>query len=96
MSPGTNQRRHCPDGPLESNRHYASTFESKRGDTDVPDRLPTKPLLVSGSVARKLIGCGNTKFWQLVKDGKVQMADVGGRRMVIYASLEALAQQHAT
>ncbi len=51
-----------------------------------------KPLLVPGTVARKIIGVGNTKFWELVKDGKITMADVGGRRMVVYASLEALAQ----
>lgn len=51
-----------------------------------------KPLLVSGPKARKLIGCGNTKFWALVKSGKIKMADVGGRRMVVYASLEALTQ----
>jgi hypothetical protein len=79
-----------PDAPFGSNRHYASTFDSKRGDDDVSDPLPTKPLLVSGPVARKLIGCGNTKFWELVKNGKIKMADVGKRRMAVYASLEAL------
>jgi hypothetical protein len=51
-----------------------------------------KPLLVSAPRARKIIDCGNTKFWSLVKDGKIQMAEVGGRRMVVFASLEALAQ----
>ena len=50
-----------------------------------------KPLLVTGPMARKVIGVGNTKFWALVKDGKIILAAVGGRRMVVYASLEALA-----
>jgi hypothetical protein len=54
-----------------------------------------KPLLVSAPTARKLVGCGNTKFWALVKAGKIKMADVGGRRMVIYSSLEALARPTA-
>jgi hypothetical protein len=54
--------------------------------------ISEKPLLVSGPKARKIIGVGNTKFWELVKAGKIKMANVGGRRMVVYASLEALAQ----
>lgn len=54
-----------------------------------------KPLLVSGPKARKIIGVGNTKFWELVKAGQIKMANVGGRRMVVYASLEALAQHAA-
>jgi hypothetical protein len=52
-----------------------------------------KPLLVSGPVARKIVGVGNTKFWELVKAGKIKLVDVGGgRKLVSYASLEALAQ----
>ena len=55
--------------------------------------IQDKPLLVSGPKARRIIGVGNTKFWEMVKAGKIKMADVGGRRMVVYASLESLAQQ---
>ncbi len=54
-----------------------------------------KPILVSGPTARRLIGVGNTKFWDLVKTGRIKMTDVGGRRMVIYASLESLAEPAA-
>jgi hypothetical protein len=50
-----------------------------------------KPLLVSQFVARRLIGVGNTKWFELVKTGKVRVVDVGGRKMAVYASLEALA-----
>jgi hypothetical protein len=52
---------------------------------------PIKPLLVPSSRARAILGIGNTKFWAMVKAGKIEMADVGGRRMVVYASLERLA-----
>ncbi len=57
--------------------------------------FPNKPLLVRAPAARKLIGVGNTKFWALVKAGKIEMADVGGHRMVVYASLEKLASPTA-
>jgi hypothetical protein len=50
-----------------------------------------RPLLVSAPKARKIIDVGNTKFWELVKSGEIKMANVGGRRMVVYSSLEALA-----
>jgi hypothetical protein len=49
-----------------------------------------KPLLVSGPVARKIIGVGNTKYWQLVKTGQIKLVEVGGRKMAVYASLEAI------
>jgi hypothetical protein len=54
-----------------------------------------KPLLVSGARAREILGIGETKFWAMVKAGKIKLADTGGRRMVVYASLEALTQQEA-
>jgi hypothetical protein len=54
--------------------------------------IPDKPLLVSPSRAREIIDVGNTKFWELVKAGKIQMVEVGRRRMVVYASLEELAR----
>jgi hypothetical protein len=56
------------------------------------DAIEMEPLLVTGPVARKLIGVGNTKYWELVKAGKVMLVEVGGRRMATYASLKALAK----
>jgi hypothetical protein len=50
-----------------------------------------KPILVPQQVGRRLIGVGNTKWFELVKSGKVQVVEVGGRRMAVYASLERLA-----
>jgi hypothetical protein len=54
-----------------------------------------KPLLVSGRRAREILDIGETKFWAMVKAGKIKLADTGGRRLVVYASLEALTQQEA-
>ena len=50
-----------------------------------------KPLLVTVPSARRIIDVGNTKFWELVKRGAIEMADVCDRKMVVYASLERLA-----
>ncbi len=50
-----------------------------------------KPMLVSAARAREILDIGTTKFWAMVKAGKIKMAETGGRRMVVYASLERLA-----
>jgi hypothetical protein len=52
------------------------------------------PLLVSVTRAQHLLGIGNTTFWKLVKLGRIQLSNMGGdgRRMVVYTSLETLAQ----
>jgi hypothetical protein len=59
------------------------------------DHTDWKPLLVSNTTAKKVIGVGNTKYWELVKAGKIKTVDVGGRRMAVFASLEALANPAA-
>jgi len=56
------------------------------------DHTNGKPLLVSNTKAKQLIDVGNTKYWELVKAGKIKTVEVGGRSMAVYASLEALAQ----
>lgn len=56
------------------------------------DHTDWKPLLVSNTKAKQLIDVGNTKYWELVKAGKIKTVDVGGRSMAVYASLEALAK----
>lgn len=57
--------------------------------------ITTKPLLVTGPTARKLLGVGNTKYWLLIKQGAIETVDLGGRKMVVYSSLERLAQGQA-
>jgi hypothetical protein len=59
------------------------------------DNPDPKPLLVSNSVAKKILGVGNTKYWALVKAKKVKTVDVDGRSMAVFASLEALANPAA-
>ena len=49
-----------------------------------------KPLAVPVKTACQLVGVGNTSMWALIKAGKVRTVSVGRRRLVIYASLEAL------
>lgn len=70
-------------------------FAKTREVTKLSNTALDKPLLVSSPTARKIIGVGNTKFWEMVKSGRIKMADVGGRRMVVYASLEELARPDA-
>ena len=51
-----------------------------------------KPLLVSGPKAREILGIGNTKYFELLKEGVIETVKVGSRRFPTYASLERLAQ----
>jgi excisionase family DNA binding protein len=64
-----------------------STGASRRtGERATEDR----PLAVSVKNACRLIGVGNTKMWELIKDNKVQTITIGRKRLVVYSSLEAL------
>jgi excisionase family DNA binding protein len=49
-----------------------------------------KPLAVSVRVACNLLGVGNTTMWGLIKSDRVKTIRIGRRRLIIYASLEAL------
>jgi hypothetical protein len=51
---------------------------------------------VSVQTAQNILDIGNTKFWLLVKEGRIELAEVGRRRMVVYASLRTLAQPVAS
>ena len=54
--------------------------------------MPTasKPITVTVPAARQAIGLGNTKIWELIKEGKLRTVRVGGRVLVIYRSIEEL------
>jgi excisionase family DNA binding protein len=60
------------------------------------EKQSAKPLAVSVRVACQLLNVGNTTMWALIKAGRVKSVSIGRRRLVIYASLEALlsAGQH--
>lgn len=49
-----------------------------------------KPLSVSVKTACALVGIGNTKMWELIKDGRVETVTIGRKRLVLYGSLEKL------
>ena len=56
-----------------------------------PRPAPFNPIVVSASTARRLLDIGNTKYWAMVKAGRIEMVDIGiGRRMVLFASLQRL------
>jgi hypothetical protein len=64
----------------------------KARNTALPDETGNgfKPLAVPVKTACRLVGVGHTSMWALIKEGRVQTVSVGRRRLVIYASLEAL------
>lgn len=50
-----------------------------------------KPLTVTIEKAIQLSSIKRTKLYQLISDGHLKTVTVGRRRLVVYASLEALA-----
>ncbi len=70
--------------PKHRGRHRLVVYQSLEKMAGRPEHpeaaaLPDsrKPLLVTASQARQLIGVGNTLFWELVKAGKIEMVDIG-------------------
>ena len=63
------------------------------GMQNQPEQSPVfEPLLVPTARACAMLGIGRTKFWALVKGGRIDMVDLGGRRWATFASIKALAQ----
>jgi hypothetical protein len=56
-----------------------------------PDLDRIEPLLVAHPKARKMIDVGNTKYWELVKKGIIEVRQVGDSTMAVVASLKRLA-----
>ena len=67
------------------------TIHSTGISREVPE--DARPLAVSVKTACKLVGVGNTTMWALIKAGRVKTVSIGRRRLVIYASLEALVSE---
>lgn len=55
-----------------------------------------KPITVTIDTGLKLTGLGRTKFYDLINSKKVKTIQIGRRRLVVYASLEALAVEEAS
>jgi excisionase family DNA binding protein len=51
---------------------------------------PPTPLLVSVKEARRLIGVGNTRIYDLINAGTLETIRIGKRRMIRYSSLQKL------
>lgn len=54
-----------------------------------------KPLTVPVKTACGLLGVGNTRMWELIRDRHVRTIKLGRRRLVVYASLEKLVEARA-
>lgn len=52
--------------------------------------MDIKPLALTVAEALKATGLGRTKFYELVNEGRIKTISLGRRRLVVYASLEAL------
>lgn len=50
-----------------------------------------KPITITISEALRVSGLGRTKLYELIGSGTLKTITVGRRRLVVYASLEALA-----
>jgi excisionase family DNA binding protein len=64
------------------------TIHCTAAPRDAPEGI--RPLAVPVKTACRLVGVGNTTMWALIKAGRVKTISLGRRRLVIYASLEAL------
>ena len=54
-----------------------------------------KPITVTVPTALAVTGLGRTKFYELVKEGRIRTAAIGRRTLVIYADLEKLPETSA-
>ena len=54
-----------------------------------------KPITVTVATALAVTGLGRTKFYELVKQGRIRTRGIGRRTLVVYADLESLASDEA-
>jgi hypothetical protein len=50
---------------------------------------PLEPFFVKHSEGRRLIRCGNTKYWELVKAGEIEVVGKDKMSRAVYASIKA-------
>jgi excisionase family DNA binding protein len=56
------------------------------------ETCPLKPITVTVATALAVTGIGRTKFYELVKEGRIRTVAIGRRTLVIFADLEKLAE----
>lgn len=56
-------------------------------------REALKPVSVTVNDACRITGLGRTKVYELIADGPLKSVAIGRRRLVLYASIEALLEQ---
>jgi hypothetical protein len=52
----------------------------------------SKPLLVTIPHALQIVQVGRTKLYEMIGDGRVKAVKVDNRTLIVYSSLEALAE----
>jgi excisionase family DNA binding protein len=52
------------------------------------EAAPLKPITVTVTAALAVTGLGRTKFYELVKAGRIKTVAIGRRTLVVYADLE--------
>jgi excisionase family DNA binding protein len=57
--------------------------------------ISLKPITVTVPTALAVTGLGRTKFYELVKEGRIRTIAIGRRTLVIFADLEKLADAAA-
>lgn len=55
------------------------------------DNNQMKPVTVTVENALRLSGLGRTKLYEMMNQGRLKTVKIGRRRLVVFASLEALA-----
>lgn len=49
--------------------------------------MEIEPLLLRHSAAKQMLACGNSKYWELVKAGEIEVVGKGGMSRATYASV---------
>jgi excisionase family DNA binding protein len=75
-------------------RHAGGNPENAGSSGPPLDNVSTafRPLLVSVDEARRMIGLGRTKLFELIASGKLRVVKIGGRTLIPVEALEALAR----
>jgi excisionase family DNA binding protein len=84
----------APMNSTESSRSIAERWNVMNNHIEScaskPARLTPKPLWVSPREAIFLTGIKRTRLYELLKDGTLKSIKIGRKRLISYASLEAL------